>query len=264
MFSSMSSGDDQWPQSEIRPSGRRTAVSSSSSAPTKGKQATTSSNQSIAAQLARGPSPSPLPLDRAGAPHDRILRPLHAPPPSTRKIGDLLGGWKGKDKGKSSDHSIATAGLTAGPGGLTVPASNSLEATGWNQQPRFGALNESSPLLSPHPRKGVGTGGAKLTAQNLAVGSSSNACLAMEGTRRLSPLGFSSDRNHPTGLLLGQSPSTASKLSSMAARASRSWYMDLFRPTRERVDEIMDSWWKRHAVLTVLPCLIVSGPQKHW
>lgn len=128
---------------------------------------------------------------------------------------------KGKAKGKQKQQHQSNR--------LHAPttSSASLEPTGWNQGLR--AFNEADPLLRPPNQKRV------------------------PNTARFS------DYDHD----LLTSNSTSSRLSSFAGigatrrKKKRRWYMDLFRPRREKVEEVLDKWTSRHGVLCLLPCVIV-------
>lgn len=37
----------------------------------------------------------------------------------------------------------------------------------------------------------------------------------------------------------------------------RPWYMDLFRPTKDRIEPVLDSWWKWIGLLIIAPCVLV-------
>lgn len=271
MFSPMSSGADDWPSTR-----------GPSSASSKRSSATSTPAATFAAQLGRARSPAP----RAGPP-DRVLSPVGSTAPQREApgLGNLLG-WKGK--GKAKQHPHAHPHQQGGGARLAGPSSSSaagvgasLEATGWNQ-PLY-APTEADALLSPGgARGGAKGGGIGIMGRKKAKGKgpaahahSSIAHLAASPydfpsaspplRRGLGGLGAASSGRASTfdeALGGGPSLSTASRLSSRSLAGpakKRRWYMDLFRPSRDRVEKVLDTWGSRHGVLCILPCLIVSG-----
>lgn len=235
----MSAGADQWPTVQ-----RPASSSSSSKHPTA---------LEINQQLSRGGFAEGKPSYESSG---RQIRPSNSVSES-HKVGHFLG-WKGK--GKQKDNSIqaaplgdsrpprkSSAGRGSGPHGAT-----SLEAVGWNQQR---LLSETKPLLSP----GQGRGSRRATTRvprHMRL-PPSQAAEVVPRKARFDSLAHSTSVEN----LLVHS-SSGHNLGSRAltqAAQERPWYMDLFRPTVQRVEDWVDSWSGRHGVLVLFPSAIVSG-----
>ncbi|CAO1635671.1 unnamed protein product [Sympodiomycopsis kandeliae] len=236
MFAPMSSGSDEWPASGA-------TLPRSTQAPAGPSSASSSSATPniIAAQLARTRSPPPQP---SGGPPDRVLSSGRTAGQGVRE----LFAWRSRPESNQPQHSLYEEvprrrggdggkgkGKTKGKGkarwlGLQ-DAEATLQPTGWNQP----LTTETDPLLRPpQPRLG-------------------RSRQQRQQTR------FS---DYDTGII--PSASTSSRLSSFGGglgparpRKERRWYMDFFRPKRQKVEEVLDHWASRHGLLILLPCVIV-------
>ncbi|CAO1621495.1 unnamed protein product [Parajaminaea phylloscopi] len=177
-----------------------------------------SSSAAASALSSRPRSPQP-PLASRGAPPGRILA-------TGQRVGDFFSFASG------SAHTGVPARTTGrdhrGRGDKTHPKLGlpgslaSLEPTGWNQQHRVGFATgdstESRPFLrGPGPR-------------------------SVATTRTDTPLPASTSESAFRG--------------SDAYRA-QGWYINLFRPSKQKVEQILDGWYTRQGVLCLLPSLIV-------
>ncbi|PWN31165.1 hypothetical protein BDZ90DRAFT_230155 [Jaminaea rosea] len=167
---------------------------------------------------------------RLAAPSGRILSSGPSTPPhAASRVSNAMGGFfnfGGAAAAAGSDGKGKSKGKArlAGPKGSASSAA--LEATGWNQPSAPARRLESSPLLS----------------------SSSVAPLRRTGA----------DPTAAAGMVPSTSRFSVRSIGGGAGRAKkRRWYMDLFRPTRDKVEDVLDSWWGRHGVLVLAPCVMV-------
>lgn len=238
MFTPMSAGADEWPTLQ------RPASSSSSKQPTA---------LEINQHLSRASYADAKPSLTAS---DTVLRPPGSASGS-HKVGHFLG-WKGKGKQKDDSTQAAPLGASRPSGNVTtrkgsgMQGATSLEAVGWNQQ---GLLSETRPLLSPtrdrQRRRVAGTIHRQLRPPP------SPAAAIVPRKARFDSITHS---NSVENLLVPSSSGHNLGSRALAEVAKeRPWYMDLFRPTVQRVEDWVDSWSGRHGVLVLFPSSIVSG-----
>lgn len=139
---------------------------------------------------------------------------------------------KGKGKGKAKQ---TTTRLQA----PNTSSSASLEPTGWNQA----FPTESDPLLRPPQQQQSKSKRPYLTKQ------SQRSRPDHEYQDLLASTSTSTNSNSRLSVFAG--------IGTTRRKKKRRWYMDLFRPKREKVEEVLDQWTTRHGILCLLPSLIV-------
>lgn len=235
MFAPMSSGADEWPAA----GGSRIGARASDGGNNRNGTGI-SSNAATALARTRSPAPPPIsgPPDRVlssgrtvgqgvkelftwrGAQQQQMPRRKYEPPPPP---SSLLYEQPVRRGGGGGAGRSGAKGKGKGKA-KQQPLQASLEPTGWNQGQGLPSASaaETDPLLS-RPR--IRDRHARFSDYEPEMFQASRSSSGLHGTPR--------------------------------RRKKRRWYMDLFRPSRDKVEEVLDKWTTRHGILCLVPCLIV-------